>query len=176
MLSLSRFCVSVLLSTLIASGSAWADAYLDFFYRQKIGQEITLTGRFSRLDEHFKFFERDYVTGEVEHYDFYGTSVRPTRLVGNGSLNWPNAGFEQILIVYPDQVIVKDLPEKGENLWFTGTLLGFQFGISGITKDIGAGGIPFILLKQVSAKPPSGEASPAPPPPTKVPAPSPTKP
>ncbi len=65
-----------------------------------------------------------------------------------------------MLFLYPDEELVKDIPEDGEDLWFTGTLLGFQYGISGIVDSAFSGGDPYILLKRVST-PPQQESSPS---------------
>jgi hypothetical protein len=59
-----------------------------------------------------------------------------------------------VLFLYPDEGVVKDVPEEGEDLWFTGTLIGYQYGISGITNSVFSGGAPYILLQHVSHQPP----------------------
>ncbi|HJY81547.1 MAG TPA: hypothetical protein VKK81_10755, partial [Candidatus Binatia bacterium] len=66
----------------------------------------------------------------------------------------PASLFDTMLFVYPDEELVKDLPETGEDLWFTGTLIGFQYGISGIINSAFSGGDPYILLKRISHEPP----------------------
>jgi hypothetical protein len=55
-----------------------------------------------------------------------------------------------MLLLYSDEELVKDLPEQGENIWFTGTLIGFQYGISGMITSPFSGGDPYILLTRVS--------------------------
>lgn len=145
---------SVILLILLLNGLAWADAFTNFFYHQKVGQKITITGKFSRYSYQRQFFENDYKTGDVAYFTYYGTKISPTLILGDGSLEWPPDRLERVLFLYPDEALVKDLPEEGENVWFTGTLIGYQYGISGITSDVGAGGIPYILLKQVSTQPP----------------------
>jgi hypothetical protein len=69
---------------------------------------------------------------------------------------------DTLLFVYTDDTLVKDLPEEGQDLWFTGTLIGYQYGINGITSGALSGGDPYILLKRVSTQPPQ-EAIPIPP-------------
>jgi hypothetical protein len=140
--------------TLLLSASAWADAFVNFFSKQKVGQEITVTGGFRRFSYKRKFFRRNYKTGEVEHFEYFGMSMVPTKIIGDGSLSLPASLFDTMLFVYPDEELVKDLPETGENLWFTGTLIGFQYGINGITDGALSGGDPYILLKRISREPP----------------------
>ena len=48
--------------------------------------------------------------------------------------------LDSLLLLYPDEAVVKDLPETGDKIWFTGTLLGYQHGASGITEAFGIGG------------------------------------
>jgi hypothetical protein len=145
---------SLILAMLLLGPSARADGFVDFFYKQKVGQELSLTGHFSRGFKQQQFFERDFKTGEVEYFKYSGTFISPTTIIGNGSLTWPPRSLETVLMLYPDERLVKDLPEQGENVWFTGTLIGYQYGLSGITSDVSAGGVPFILLKRVSTEPP----------------------
>jgi hypothetical protein len=145
---------SLVLLTLLLSASAWADAFVNFFSKQKVGQEITVTGGFRRFSYKRKFFRRNYKTGEVEHFEYFGMSMVPTKIIGDGSLSLPASLFDTMLFVYPDEELVKDLPETGENLWFTGTLIGFQYGINGITDGALSGGDPYILLKRISREPP----------------------
>jgi hypothetical protein len=145
---------SLVLLTLLLSASAWADAFVNFFSKQKVGQEITVTGGFRRFSYKRKFFRRNYKTGEVEHFEYFGMSMVPTKIIGDGSLSLPASLFDTILFVYPDEELVKDLPETGETLWFTGTLIGFQYGINGITDGALSGGDPYILLKRISHEPP----------------------
>ncbi len=158
---------SLVLLMLLLSASAWADAFVNFFSKQKVGQEITVTGGFRRFSYKRKFFRRDYKTGEVEHFEYFGMSMVPTKIIGDGSLSLPASLFDTMLFVYPDEELVKDLPETGENLWFTGTLIGFQYGISGIINSAFSGGDPYILLKRISHEspqesPPSSSQSPSP--------------
>jgi hypothetical protein len=150
---------SMALFVLLASELAWADAFVNFLYQQKVGQEMTVTGHFRRFSYKKQFFRRDYKTGTVEYFEFYGMTMVPTQIIGNGSLSLKANMLDSVLFLYSDQELVKDLPEQGENLWFTGTLLGFQYGISGITSAPGSGGDPYILLKRVSTQPP--DATPA---------------
>ncbi len=150
---------SLVLLTLLLSASAWADAFVNFFSKQKVGQEITVTGGFRRFSYKRKFFRRNYKTGEVEHFEYFGMSMVPTKIIGDGSLSLPASLFDTMLFVYPDEELVKDLPETGENLWFTGTLIGFQYGISGIINSAFSGGDPYILLKRISHEPPQESPS-----------------
>lgn len=159
MRSLGAIRGSIAVFVLLLSEIAWADAFVNFLYQQKVGQEMTVTGRFRRFSYKKQFFRRDDKTGTVEYFEFYGMTMVPTRIIGNGSLSLKANMLDSVLFLYPDQELVRDLPEQGENLWFTGTLLGFQYGISGITSAPGSGGDPYILLKRISTQPP--EAAPA---------------
>jgi hypothetical protein len=150
---------SLVMFVLLLSELTWANAFVKFLYQQKVGQEITVTGYFRRFSYKKQFFRRDDKTGTVEYFEFYGITMVPTRIIGNGSLSLKANILDGVLLLYPDQELVKDLPEKGENLWFTGTLLGFQYGISGITSAPGSGGDPYILLKRVSTQPPDAPLS-----------------
>jgi len=150
---------SMVMFVLLLSELTWANAFVNFLYQQKVGQEISVTGYFRRFSYKKQFFRRDYKTGAVEYFEFYGITMVPTRIIGNGSLSLKANILDGVLLLYPDQELVKDLPEKGENLWFTGTLLGFQYGISGITSAPGSGGDPYILLKCVSTQPPDDSLS-----------------
>lgn len=151
---------SVLLLSLLSSGPAWtADAFVRFFSSQSVGQEITLTGHFHRFNYKRKFFERNDKTGEVHYYDYFGMTLAPTRIVGNGAFSQEANWLDNVLFLYPDEELVKDLPEQGEDLWFTGTLIGFQYGISGIISSAFSGGDPYLLLKRVSHQPPQESAS-----------------
>ncbi|MCS6926623.1 MAG: hypothetical protein NZ578_12050 [Candidatus Binatia bacterium] len=154
---------SVGILVLLLSELAWADAFVRFLYQQKVGQEMTVTGYFRRFSYKKLFFRRDDKTGKVEYFEFYGLSMIPTQIIGNGSLSLRPNALDSVLFLYPDQELVKDLPEQGANLWFTGTLLGFQYGISGITSAPGSGGDPYILLQRVSTHPPAHIANDAPP-------------
>jgi hypothetical protein len=148
---------------LLLSELAWADAFVRFLYQQKVGQEMTVTGYFRRFSHKKQFFRRDERTGKVEYFEFYGMTIIPTQIIGNGSLSLQANVLDSVLLLYPDQDLVKDLPEQGANIWFTGTLLGFQYGISGITSAPGSGGDPYILLKRVSTQPPAQAAGAIPP-------------
>jgi hypothetical protein len=151
---------SVLLLTLVSSTQAWSDEFVNFFRKQKMGQEITVTGGFRRFSYRRHFFQRDYKTGDVQYFDYFGTSMVPTKIIGDGSLSLRASLFDTMLLVYPDEELVKDLPEQGENLWFTGTLVGFQYGISGIIDSALSGGDPYILLKKISLEAPPEAAQP----------------
>ncbi|TMA56685.1 MAG: hypothetical protein E6J80_07390 [Deltaproteobacteria bacterium] len=145
---------SVVLVGLLLNEAAWADAFVNFFYRQKVGQEITVTGGFRRFSYQKQFFRRDYKSGEVEYFEYFGMTMVPTKIIGNGSLSLRASVLDAMVFLYPDQELVKDLPEQGENLWFTGTLIGFQYGTSGIISSALSGGDPYILLKRISTQPP----------------------
>jgi len=139
---------------------------VNFLAKQKIGQEITVTGGFRRFSYKRRFFHRDEKTGEVENFEYFGMTIVPTMIIGNGKLSLRANVIDSMLLVYTDQELVKDLPEQGENLWFTGTLIGFQYGISGIITSPFSGGDPYILLTRISAVAPPEAYSGAPAPPT----------
>jgi hypothetical protein len=147
---------SVVLCAVLWSGPAWPDAFVEFFYKQKIGQEITVTGGFRRFAYKKKFFQRDYKTGTVQYFEYFGMTLLPTKIIGDGSLSLQANVLDSMLLLYPDQELVKDLPEQGENVWFTGTLIGYQYGISGISSSVASGGDPYILLQRISTQPPEG--------------------
>jgi hypothetical protein len=145
---------SMVLSVLFFAALAWADAFVNFFAKQKIGQEITVTGSFRRFSYKRQFFERNYKTGEVQYFNYFGMTMVPTTIIGDGALSIPASLFDTMLLLYDDESLVKDLPEQGDKLWFTGTLIGYQYGISGITSGALSGGDPYILLKKISTQPP----------------------
>jgi len=146
---------SVLAIVLLSSHLSWAaDPFVRFFARQPVGQEITVTGRFRLFHYKRQFFQRNDKTGEVRYFDYFGLTLIPTRIVGNGSLAQDANRLDTLLFLYADEELVKNLPEQGENVWFTGTLLGFQYGISGITNSAYSGGEPYLVLKNVAAQPP----------------------
>lgn len=141
---------------LYPSAEAWADAFVRFFANQKVGQEITVTGGFRRFPDQAKrrYFIRDTRTGDVEYVEYYGMTMLPTLVVGNGAVSMKASIMDRMLLFYSDQALVKDMPLKGESYWFTGTLIGYQYGTVGITRGMGIGGDPYILLRSVSANPP----------------------
>lgn len=145
-LRVEGFC---LLACLLTS-EGWADEYVNFLAKQQVGKEITVTGGFRRSFDKKHFFRRDEKTGEVENFDFFILALTPTMLVGNGALSLHPNAMNFLLVLYPDEELVKDLPERGNDLWFTGTLIGFQYGISGIITSPFSGGGPYLLLKRVS--------------------------
>lgn len=150
-------CGCAALVVLISVPAAWASSsFADFFLQQKIGQEITVTGEFFRFPKTRRFFRRDPQTGDVEYFTYFGASVVPTTILGNGALSQEPRSLDAMLLLYPDEEMVKDLPEAGDNIWFTGTLLGYQYGASGITEAFGIGGRPYLLLKRFSPLPPAG--------------------
>ena len=138
------------------SAEARADALVRFFANQKVGQEITVTGGFRRFPDQDKrrYFIRDRQTGEVEYVEYYGMTMLPTLVVGNGSVSMKASIMARMLLFFSDRDLVKDIPLKGESYWFTGTLIGYQYGTVGITRGMGIGGDPYILLRSVSATPP----------------------
>ena len=138
------------------SAEARADAFVRFFANQKVGQEITVTGGFRRFPDRDKqrYFIRDRQTGEVEYVEYYGMTMLPTLVVGNGTVSMKASIMTRMLLFYSDRALVKDIPLKGESYWFTGTLIGYQYGTMGITRGMGVGGDPYILLRSVSANPP----------------------
>ena len=150
------------MALLYPSAEAWADAFVRFFAEQKVGQEITVTGGFRRFPDLDKrrYFIRDRRTGDVEYVEYYGMTMLPTLVVGNGSVSMKASIMDRILLFYSDRALVKDIPLKGESYWFTGTLIGYQYGTMGITRGMGIGGDPYILLRSVSATPPERLALP----------------
>jgi hypothetical protein len=153
---------SVVCLVSLSSSLVWADAFVEFFTKQKVGQEITVTGGFRRFSYKRQFFQRNDKTGEVKYFDYFGVSMVPTKIVGNGSLSIPASLFDTMLLVYSDETLVKDLPQEGQDMWFTGELIGYQYGISGIISSALSGGDPYILLKRVSSQPPPEVSSPPP--------------
>lgn len=135
---------------MLSSALVRADEFVNFFAKQQIGQEILVTGGFRRFSYQKHFFRRDIKTGEVENFDYFGITMVPTMIIGNGTLSLRANVIDSMLLVYEDPELVKDLPEQGENLWFTGALIGFQYGISGIITSPFSGGDPYVLLKRVS--------------------------
>ena len=132
-----------------------AACFADFFPKQQVGQEMTLTGQFYRFSYARRFFRRDPKTGQVEYFTFFGVEVVPTTIIGNGTLSQEPRQIDSLLLLYPDEELVRDLPETGDQIWFTGTLLGYQHGASGITSAFGIGGMPYILLKGFSDQAPA---------------------
>ena len=67
----------------------WADAFVRFFVQQKVGQKIAVTGGFRRFPTRPKkqYFMRDSMTGNVEYMGYFGMTMVPTLLVGNGSVS-----------------------------------------------------------------------------------------
>jgi hypothetical protein len=153
---------TVVACTLLVSAQAWADAFVEFFTKQKVGQEITVTGGFRKFHYKRRFYERNHRTGDVKYYEYFGMSMVPTQIFGVGSLAQKASLHDTILFVYADETLVKDLPEEGQDVWFTGTLIGYQYGINGITSGALSGGDPYILLTRVSKEPPP-QAIPMPP-------------
>ncbi|MBI3247344.1 MAG: hypothetical protein HYZ50_12660 [Deltaproteobacteria bacterium] len=145
----------------LKSASVQADAFVNFLAKQKIGQDMTVTGGFKRFSGTRHFFQRDDKTGEVQDFDYYGMVFLPTTLIGDGTLSLKASPSNSMLLLHVDPDLVKDLPEQGEDFWFTGTLIGFQHGVSGITSSVFSGGFPYLLLKRVStAAPPEFPPSP----------------
>lgn len=133
----------------LSASPVWADPFVNFFRQQKIGQEIKVQGPFRRDSHQRNFFARDDKTGKVEHYTFFVTVILPTYLIGNGSLTQKARGLDAMVALYPDESVVKNLPVEGDHVWFIGTLLGYQYGREGITTDVGTGGPPYLLLKNI---------------------------
>lgn len=129
--------------------SAWADAFVDFFRHQQIGQEIWVQGPFRRNAQVKHLFKKDDKTGAVEYYTLFATVILPTRLIGKGVLHKAPQNSDVVVVFYPDESAVKDLPVEGDNVWFIGTLFGYQGGTTAITTSVGSGGYPYLLLKQV---------------------------
>ena len=131
-----------------------AARFADFFPKQKVGQEMTLTGQFHRLSYARRFFRRDHQTGQVEYFTFFGVEVVPTTILGDGTMSQEPRRIDSLLLLYPDEELLRDLPEAGEQVWFTGRLLGYQHGASGITSVFSIGGMPYILLERFSRQAP----------------------
>ena len=144
--------------------AAGAGAFVRFFANQEVGQEITVTGGFRRFPNKGKrrYFVTNARTGAVEYVEYYGMTMVPSLVVGKGSVSMKASLMAKMLLFYSDPALVADIPLVGESYWFTGTLIGYQYGTTGITRGMGMGGDPYILLKSVSAKPP--EDLPTPPP------------
>jgi hypothetical protein len=132
------------------ASQVWANDYVNFLAKQQVGQDMTVTGGFRRSFEKRHFFRRDDKTGEVENFDFFIVALTPTTLIGNGSLSLQANVMNFLLVLSPDENLLKNLPERGDNLWFTGMLLGFQHGTSGIITSPFSGGGPYLLLKRVA--------------------------
>ncbi len=149
--------------TLLSLGTeVRANALVRFFANQEIGQEIIVTGGFRRFPDRDKrrYFIRNSQTGEVEYVEYYGMTLLPTLVVGNGTVSLKASIMARMLLFFSDRALVKDIPLKGESYWFTGTLIGYQYGTMGITRGMGIGGDPYILLRSVSATPPDTLALP----------------
>jgi hypothetical protein len=141
---------SVFILIIVLNASVWADEFVNFLAKQQVGQEIMVTGGFRRFSYKKHFYHRDDKTGEVANFEYFGMTMVPTMIIGNGTLSLQANVIDSMLLVYEDPELVKDLPEQGENLWFTGTLIGFQYGISGIISSPFSGGDPYVLLRRVS--------------------------
>ena len=135
-----------------------ASQFLRFFSNQKVGQEITVTGghRHFPSREKRRYFIHKVGEGAGEYVEYYGMTIVPTFLAGNGSISITPSLWDKMLILYVAKDMVKRIPEKGDSLWFTGTLIGYQYGTMGITKIMNTGGQPYLLLDRVSANPPAG--------------------
>ena len=149
-------CCLVNLGLVQPNPAAGAGAFVRFFANQKVGQEITVTGGFRRFPNRGKrrYFVNNARTGEVEYVEYYGMTMVPSLVVGKGSVSMKASLMAKMLLFYSDPALVSDIPLQGDSYWFTGTLIGYQYGTTGITRGMGMGGDPYILLKSVSAKPP----------------------
>ena len=149
-------CCLVSLGLAQPNPAAGAGAFVRFFANQKVGQEITVTGGFRRFPNRGKrrYFVNNTRTGEVEYVEYYGMTMVPSLVVGKGSVSMKASLMAKMLLFYSDPALVSDIPLQGDSYWFTGTLIGYQYGTTGITRGMGMGGDPYILLKRVSAKPP----------------------
>lgn len=142
---------SLYFAALFFSVPVWADEFVNFLAKQKVGHTITVTGGFRRFSYKKRFFRRDVKTGDVEYFEYFGMTLVPTMIIGNGKLSLRAHVIDSMLLLYSDEELVKDLPEQGENIWFTGTLIGFQYGISGMITSPFSGGDPYILLSRISS-------------------------
>ena len=102
---------SVVLVGLLLNEAAWADAFVNFFYQQKVGQEITATGRFRRFSYQKQFFRRDDKTGEVEYFYYFGMSMMPFETSG------PTTGGKPFEI---GQYVCQELGPSNSNTVTTG--------------------------------------------------------
>ena len=120
-----------------------------FFAQQKVGQKIAVTGGFKRYPARWKkqYFMRDSVTGDVEYMGYFGMTMVPTLVVGNGSVSIKASLMDKMLLLYLDQGQVKDLPLKSDPFWCTGTLISYQYGTKGITRGMGVAGIPIFYCE-----------------------------
>ena len=150
----SRWGCAVLVTLVAGTPVRVAACFADFFQQQQVGQEITLTGEFYRFPRTRRFFRRSEKTGHVDYFTFFGVSVVPTTIIGNGTMAQGARPIYSLLLLFPDETLVRDLPQTGARVWFTGTLLGYQHGASGITKVFSIGGLPYILLKHFSDQAP----------------------
>ncbi len=153
---------SLVIFFMLQGASIQADEFVNFFAKQKIGQEMTVTGGFKRFSGTRHFFQRNDKTGEVRDFDYYGMIFLPTVMIGEGALALKASSLNSMLLFHLDPALTKDLPEQGDNVWFTGTLIGFQYGVTGITTSVFSGGLPYLLLHRVSTSAPPG-FSPSPP-------------
>ncbi len=145
---------AALVTLVAATHGRVAACFADFFQQQKVGQEMTLTGEFYRFPRARRFFRRNEKTGRIDYFTFFGVSVVPTTIIGNGTMSQEARPIDSLLLLFPDEDLVRDLPQTGEQIWFTGTLLGYQHGTSGITEVFSIGGRPYILLKRFSDQAP----------------------
>ncbi len=145
---------AVLIMLVVGTPVRVAACFADFFQQQKVGQEMTLTGEFYRFPQTRRFFRRDYKTRRVDYFTFFSVAVVPTTIIGNGAMSQEARPIDSLLLLFPAEELVRDLPQTGDKIWFTGTLLGYQYGSSGITEAFGIGGMPYILLKRFSDQAP----------------------
>ena len=153
--------ILVVASLVLSAPPVWADAFVNFFRQQKIGQEIKVQGPFRRNSRQMNLFKKDDKTGKIEYYTFFGTVILPTHLSGNGSLTQEVRRMDVMMALYPDEDMVKDLPVEGAKVWFIGTLLGYRHGGEGITTGLGTGCPPLMLLKSLEPAEPE-KPSPSP--------------
>lgn len=162
--AMATCCCLISLVFLRPHAAVGAGAFVRFFANQEVGQEITVTGGFRRFPNKGKrrYFFENAETGEVEYVEYYGMTIVPSLVVGKGSVSMKASLITKMLLFYADPELVEDIPLKGESYWFTGTLIGYQYGAMGITRGMGVGGDPYILLESISAEPPEGVPSPTP--------------
>lgn len=143
--------------SIVGPKQSMASQFLRFFSNQKVGQEITVTGghRYFADRQKRRYFIHKSGEGPVEHVEYYGLTMIPTFLAGNGSISIAPRLWDKMLILYVNQDMVQRIPANGDSYWFTGKLIGYQYGTMGITKIMNTGGQPYVLLERVSAHPPA---------------------
>ncbi len=58
------------------------------------------------------------LSGKVEYVEYYGMTMLPTLVVGNGTVAMKASIMDRMLLFYADRDIVKDIPLTGEAYWY----------------------------------------------------------